>query len=477
MIYLAFVVAARLRRRALAPVALARACGRRRRAGLDLPDLHPRRAGCPAGDGASRRPGRASPPSSWSPIPTATSRTTRAGSTGRPAAFSCAFALAGIAVSGSVIAGDGRPVFVAAFVARSCWRRASASRRRRPAAACGGPDGRRSPPGLADPARDRRQRPKTSSTRAAMSSPSGPHALVGLSRPRSPGARRHRRRVAAAPRAQASICACPTAAWYAGAATVGPLLALVAAYWRVAALERSLSFALVAGVLALAFMAAMPLARPPGCSRRRAPCGSALGATASAALAALALGLTFALDKGMLTVAFALTALGTAWVAERVAIPALRYAVGAIGLLVLGTADLGPDHRRRRSRPGPDQLASLGLRRPGPGVSRRQPPAGADRPRLGRPADREPRHRLCRLPGLLRDPPCAAGGRSAGRDHRSPGNRARCDGKPRLRDRPDPPGPPPDRPGLSLGLADLQDPVSRALRRRSPAPRQPAAVG
>ena len=103
-----------------------------------------------------------------------------------------------------------------------------------------------------------------------------------------------------------------------------------------------------------------------------APSGSALGATASAALAALALGLTFALDKGMLTVAFALTALGTAWVAERIAMPALRYAVGAIGLHRPGAADLEPDHRGRRSRPDPDQLASLGLRRSGRGLSRRR---------------------------------------------------------------------------------------------------------
>jgi len=59
-----------------------------------------------------------------------------------------------------------------------------------------------------------------------------------------------------------------------------------------------------------------------------------VGATASAAVAALALGLTFALDKGMLTVAFALSALGTSIVADRVRIPELRYVVGAIGLLV-----------------------------------------------------------------------------------------------------------------------------------------------
>ncbi|MBB3018838.1 putative membrane protein [Microvirga lupini] len=132
-----------------------------------------------------------------------------------------------------------------------------------------------------------------------------------------------------------------TAAWYAGAATIGPLLTLVAAYWRVASLERSLSFALIAGGLALAFIAATRwLSRQDGADST--PIRLGLGAAASAALAALALGLTFALDKGMLTVAFALTALGTAWVSERTALTALRYAVGAIGLIVLGRLIANP---------------------------------------------------------------------------------------------------------------------------------------
>ncbi|WP_230530685.1 DUF2339 domain-containing protein [Microvirga roseola] len=127
----------------------------------------------------------------------------------------------------------------------------------------------------------------------------------------------------------------PAAAWYVGAATTGPLLALVASYWRIAEFERSLSFSLVAGGLALAFVTATSwLARRQGENGPSAHL--ALGATASAVLAALSLGLTFALDRGMLTVAFALTALGTAWIADRVAIPALRYAVGAIGLVILG---------------------------------------------------------------------------------------------------------------------------------------------
>lgn len=125
----------------------------------------------------------------------------------------------------------------------------------------------------------------------------------------------------------------PVAAWYAGAASVGPLLALIAAYWRVTNFERSLSFAVVAGGLGLAFVLASQWLM------RRSENGAVrlgLGATASAALGALALGLTFALDKGMLTVAFALAALGTAWISERISIPALRYAVGAIGVIVLG---------------------------------------------------------------------------------------------------------------------------------------------
>ncbi|WP_414471818.1 DUF2339 domain-containing protein [Microvirga sp. M2] len=128
----------------------------------------------------------------------------------------------------------------------------------------------------------------------------------------------------------------PVAAWYAAAAGPGPLLVLVAAYWRVTAFERSLSFALVAGILGLVFVLAAQWLMRRGATDEDAAIRLGLGSTASAALGAVALGLTFALEKGMLTVAFALSALGTAWVAERIAIPALRYAVGAIGLIVLG---------------------------------------------------------------------------------------------------------------------------------------------
>jgi uncharacterized membrane protein len=123
-------------------------------------------------------------------------------------------------------------------------------------------------------------------------------------------------------------------AWYAGAAVLTPLFALVAAYWRVAELEPDVSFGLVAGGLAVAFTAAAAwLHRHEGALEGRR---LGIGVAAAAAIAALALGLTIVLDKGMLTVAFALSALGTAWVADRTAIPALRHAVSAIGIVIVG---------------------------------------------------------------------------------------------------------------------------------------------
>jgi uncharacterized membrane protein len=126
----------------------------------------------------------------------------------------------------------------------------------------------------------------------------------------------------------------PVAAWFAGAGVVGPLAILVIAYWRITAFDHSISFAVVAALLGLAFAGAVRWLMQQGEPSDAMRLG--LGAAASGALAALALGLTFALDKGMLTVAFALMALGTAWVADKTALPALRHAVAAVGILVLG---------------------------------------------------------------------------------------------------------------------------------------------
>jgi len=61
-----------------------------------------------------------------------------------------------------------------------------------------------------------------------------------------------------------------------------------------------------------------------------------LGALASGAIAALSLGLVFALAEGALTVALALAALGAAFVGDRLAIPALRWCTLGLGLAVAG---------------------------------------------------------------------------------------------------------------------------------------------
>ncbi|WP_246389325.1 DUF2339 domain-containing protein [Microvirga mediterraneensis] len=241
-----------------------------------------------------------------------------------------AFALAGIVVTSSVATGDGRPVFVAALalvLLAAGFRTASV------ASAMGSAALLAAGALLAWPlASEIGDAPEN------LFYPSGdvfavrPHALstylalAALLPAFIAGAALLRLAISRNPRL-------PVAAWYAGAASAGPLLALVAAYWRVTNFEHSLSFAIVAGVLGLAFVLASQWLM------RRSDNGAirlGLGATASAALGALALGLTFALDKGMLTVAFALAALGTAWISERIAIPALRYAVGAIGVIILG---------------------------------------------------------------------------------------------------------------------------------------------
>ena len=67
-----------------------------------------------------------------------------------------------------------------------------------------------------------------------------------------------------------------------------------------------------------------------------------LGVMASAALAALALGIVFLLDRGMLTVALALAAFGAAIVESCLSIPALRWAVAGLGLVVAGRLTYEP---------------------------------------------------------------------------------------------------------------------------------------
>jgi len=123
------------------------------------------------------------------------------------------------------------------------------------------------------------------------------------------------------------------AALLAGAATLTPLGALMIADVRLSEGRASAEMATVAALLAALFVGAARL------FQRRLYHGGpgfrlGLGALASAAIGALACGLVFALDGALLTVALALSALGTAFVAIRLEIPALRWAVAGIGVLV-----------------------------------------------------------------------------------------------------------------------------------------------
>jgi uncharacterized membrane protein len=106
-----------------------------------------------------------------------------------------------------------------------------------------------------------------------------------------------------------------------------PLTMLVALYYRIAELDRSLPFA----GLALLLAALYGLATEKLIQREQRPGPVVAGLLAAGAmfatgaLAALALTLTFALEKGWLTVALALMTPGAAWVAGERPLPWLRW--------------------------------------------------------------------------------------------------------------------------------------------------------
>jgi uncharacterized membrane protein len=129
------------------------------------------------------------------------------------------------------------------------------------------------------------------------------------------------------------------AAWAAAAHTATaallPLLALVLIYARIANFNTSIVFALAAAVLAgviVVAAGAFQLKEKRAASPNLTLC---TGALASAAVAAAALSLIFYLDRGYLTVALAITAAATALMSRSKGIPALRYAVTALGFVVL----------------------------------------------------------------------------------------------------------------------------------------------
>ncbi|MGP0059444.1 MAG: DUF2339 domain-containing protein [Beijerinckiaceae bacterium] len=132
------------------------------------------------------------------------------------------------------------------------------------------------------------------------------------------------------------------AALYAGAATLAPLAGLVIAYLRLKASAGSMLFAAIAAALAFVFSFAATVLHNRLQARNEPAFHLGLGAFAAAALAALSFGLVFALDRGMLTVAFALAALGASFVDHRLNIPALRWGVAGLGAIVAARLAIDP---------------------------------------------------------------------------------------------------------------------------------------
>jgi uncharacterized membrane protein len=119
---------------------------------------------------------------------------------------------------------------------------------------------------------------------------------------------------------------------WSAAGVLAPIAILIALYYRVAGFERSIPFAAIALLLATLFALATEQLgkREP---RPGLAASTALFATGS--IAALALALTFAMEKGWLTVGLALMVPGIAWVAENRPLPLLRPLAAALTVLVV----------------------------------------------------------------------------------------------------------------------------------------------
>ena len=112
-----------------------------------------------------------------------------------------------------------------------------------------------------------------------------------------------------------------------------PLALLIALYARIAHLDRSIPFAILAVVLAAAFGAATEILTKRD---NRPGLAISIALFATGTLGALALALTFALEKGWLTIALALMSMGTAWISMQRPIPFLRSLAAILaGIVVL----------------------------------------------------------------------------------------------------------------------------------------------
>jgi uncharacterized membrane protein len=135
-----------------------------------------------------------------------------------------------------------------------------------------------------------------------------------------------------------SVSATVPVVWSA-CAVFTPLALLITLYARIAHLDRSIPFAILAVLLAAAFGAATE-----SLSKREhrpgLPISVALFATGT--LAAIALALTFALEKGWLTIALALMSLGTAWISMQRPIPFLRWLSAILAGIVVARIGYEP---------------------------------------------------------------------------------------------------------------------------------------
>jgi uncharacterized membrane protein len=126
---------------------------------------------------------------------------------------------------------------------------------------------------------------------------------------------------------------------WAMSSVLAPLAILIALYYRLAGFERSIPFSglalLIATLFSLATEALIQRTPRPGFAVTPA-------IYASGAVAALALALTLALDKGWLTVGLALMVPGIAWVANRRPLRFLRILAAAIVVAVVARVGYEP---------------------------------------------------------------------------------------------------------------------------------------
>jgi len=122
-------------------------------------------------------------------------------------------------------------------------------------------------------------------------------------------------------------------------AVITPIAVLLVLYIRIAEFDRSIPFAVIALLLAALNGYAVELL---GKRETRPGLPAATAFFAAGAVAALALALTFALDKGWLTVSLALMVPGIAWVSEQRPLPILRQIAGVLIALVLARIGYEP---------------------------------------------------------------------------------------------------------------------------------------